>query len=133
MKVLIADDVAEAAEILAEGARLFHCEMVDVVSSGEDAIGKAILVDYDFISLDLRMHGVSGLDALSVIRGIRPHTIIAIISAYVRDMEPDEIASADVVMAKPVSLDTFQTLLTLAREISERREAIRNLGVESDV
>jgi DNA-binding response OmpR family regulator len=34
MKVLIVDDTPEAAEILAEGARLHHCEQVDVVSSG---------------------------------------------------------------------------------------------------
>lgn len=129
MKVLIVDDLPEAAEILAEGARLSGCEEVDVVSSGEDAIGKAILINYDVISLDLRMPGVSGLDALSVIRGIRPQAIIAIISAYVKDIESDTMAAADVVMAKPVSLSTFQKLLTLTREIVERREAIRQLGL----
>ncbi len=128
MKVLIVDDMAEAAEILAEGARLYGCEKVDVVSSGQDAIGKAILTDYDLITLDIRMPGISGIEALSVIRGIRPQTIVAIVSAYVKDLDEDTQKIADVVLTKPVALSHFQELLKLAREISEKRIAIRNLS-----
>ncbi|MBT4141298.1 MAG: response regulator [Candidatus Latescibacteria bacterium] len=128
MKVLIVDDAAEAAEILAEGARLHNCEVVDVVSTGQDAIGKAIMTPYDLITLDIRMPGISGLEALSVIRGIRSHSILAIVSAYVHDLDADAKATADLILSKPVSLSTFQELLTLAWEISERRVAIRNLG-----
>lgn len=127
MKILIVDDTVEAAEILAEGARLYNCDVVDVVSSGQDAIGKAILTAYDLITLDIQMPGISGLEALSVIRGIRSHTILAIVSAYVHDLDDDAKAAADVILAKPVSLSTFQELLTLAHEISQRRVAIRNL------
>jgi CheY-like chemotaxis protein len=57
MKVLVVDDSVEAAEILAEGARLARCEQVDIVASGQDAIGKAILTRYDLITLDIRMPG----------------------------------------------------------------------------
>ena len=128
MKILIVDDMAEAAEILAEGARLCQCEQVDVVSSGEDAIGKAILIDYDLITLDIRMPGISGIEALSVIRGIRPRTIIAIVSAYVTDLDADTQKVADVILTKPVALSHFQELVKLAREISEKRIAIRNLS-----
>ena len=128
MKVLIVDDTAEAAEILAEGARLYECEVVDVVSSGQDAIGKAILTPYDLITLDIRMPGMSGLEALSVIRGIRANAILAIVSAYVHDLNEDAKAAADVILPKPVSLSTLKELLTLTKEIGERRVAIRNLG-----
>ena len=128
MKVLIVDDHIEAARVLGDAARLVGCEMVEVVDSGEEAIGKSILEDYDLITLDIRMPGVSGLDALSVIRGLRPHSIVAIISAYTRDIDPEAFKSADVVLAKPVSLEKFQEVLKITREISERREAIRKLG-----
>tara|TARA_B100000745_G_scaffold33577_1_gene20857 strand:+ start:282 stop:449 length:168 start_codon:yes stop_codon:yes gene_type:complete len=53
MNVLIVDDNLEAAEILA-AARMVGCEAVETVDSGEDAIGKAILVEYDMITLDIR-------------------------------------------------------------------------------
>ena len=72
MQALIVDDNIEAAQILADAARMVGCEQVETVDSGEDAIGKSIMADYDLISLDIRMPGVSGLDALSVIRGLRP-------------------------------------------------------------
>lgn len=128
MKVLIVDDHVEAAQILADAAKLTGCESVETVDSGEDAIGKAILVDYDLITLDIRMPGVSGLDALSVIRGLRPHAILTIVSAYTRDIDPDALKAADVVLTKPVSLEKFQAVLKLTGEIAERREAIRELG-----
>ncbi len=130
MKILIVDDNPDAAKILAEAAELFGCEQIDTVETGEDAIGKAIMEEYDLISLDIRMPGVSGLEALSVIRGIRAHSILAIVSAYTKDIDPDALASADVVLTKPVSLKTFQEILKLTGEMKDRREAISAMSVE---
>ncbi|MCZ6632356.1 MAG: response regulator [bacterium] len=128
MKILIVEDSVETAEILAEAARLFGCEQVDVVASGGDAIGKAILVDYDLITLDIRMPGVSGLDALSVIRGIRAHSILAIISGYLEGFEAEAFQQADVVLSKPVPLDLLQQVFQLSKEIRAHRRALRDLG-----
>ena len=55
------------------------------------------------ISLGIRMPGVSGLDALSVIRGLRARAILAIFSADTRDIDPDALTAADVVLSKPIS------------------------------
>ena len=74
---------------------------------------------------------VSGLDALSVVRGLRPHAILAIVSAYTRDLDPDAVKAADVVLSKPVSIERFQDVLKLTQETAERRQAIRALGVAS--
>lgn len=128
MDVLIVDDNEDAAQVLADAARMAGATAVDVVTSGEDAIGKAILKDYDLITLDIRMPGVSGLDALAVIRGLRPHSVLAIISAYARDIDPEAMRAADTVLGKPVSLEKYQTVLRLTQEISERRKAIREIG-----
>ena len=128
MDVLIVDDNEDAAQILADAARMAGASQVDTAASGEDAIGKAILRDYDLITLDIRMPGVSGLDALSVIRGLRSHSVLAIISAYSRDIDPEALKAADTVLNKPVSLACFQSILKLTQEISERRKAIREIG-----
>lgn len=131
MKVLIVDDDHEVVEFLESVATEFGCESVDTASSGEDAIGKTILAPYDLISLDVRMSGVNGLDALSVIRGLSAHTVIALVTAYVEVLEDDDIDAADVVLPKPVSLDAFKSLLALTAEIVDRRKRIRELGVNS--
>ena len=72
---------------------------------------------------------MGGLDALSVIRGLLPHTIIAIISAYTEDLSEEDIESADVVLAKPVRVDSFLELMGLTREIRDHRDSIRDLGI----
>ena len=128
MKILIVDDNADAAQVLADVAEMSGYDLIETAGSGEDAIGKAIVANYDMITLDIRMSGVSGLDALSVIRGLRPHAIIAIISAYVQDMDPDSREAADIIMSKPISVKKLQAVMDLVREISERRSEIRGLG-----
>ena len=129
MKILIVDDDPEVAEFLSRIAQDAGWE-VDTVVSGEDAVGRSILVDYDLISLDVRMSGVSGLDAISVIRGLSAHTIIAIVSAFTESIDDDDLDAADVVIPKPVDVGTFRSLLTLTGEIVERRSSIRQLGLQ---
>lgn len=129
MKILIVDDDPEVAEFLSRIAQDAGWE-VDTVVSGEDAVGRSILVDYDLISLDVRVSGVSGLDAISVIRGLSAHTIIAIVSAFTESIDDDDLDAADVVIPKPVDVGTFRSLLTLTGEIVERRSSIRQLGLQ---
>ena len=128
MKILIVDDNPDAAQILADVAEMAGYDLIEGEDSGEDAIGKAIMAKYDMITLDIRMPGVSGLDALSVVRGLQPHAIIAIISAYVQDIEADSREAADIIMAKPISVGKLRKVMSLVREISERRMEIRGLG-----
>ncbi|MBK37195.1 MAG: hypothetical protein CME26_16930 [Gemmatimonadetes bacterium] len=130
MKILIVDDDPEVAEFLSRIAQDAGWE-VDTVVSGEDAVGRSILVDYDLISLDVGMSGVSGLDAISVIRGLSAHTIIAIVSAFTESIDDDDLDAADVVIPKPVDVGTFRSLLTLTGEIVERQSSIRQLGLQS--
>ena len=129
MKILIVDDDPEVTDFLTSIAEQAGWD-VDAVSSGEDAIGRSILSSYDLISLDVRMSGVSGLDAISVIRGLCAHTIIAIVSAFTEVIEDNDLDAADLVIPKPVGVDVFRSLLTLTAEIVERRSSIRQLGLQ---
>ena len=53
---------------------------------------------------------------------------IVVRSAYTRDIDPESLSTADVVLSKPVSLKTFQSILRFTGEIAERRKSIRDLG-----
>lgn len=53
MKVLIVDDNEDTAQILSDASGMVGCDLVDIVSCGEDAIGRAIIEDYDIITLDV--------------------------------------------------------------------------------
>ena len=129
MKILIVDDDPEVTGFFSNIAQQAGWE-VDAVSSGEDAIGRSIIASYDLIALDVRMSGVSGLDAISVIRGLSAHTIIAIISAFTEAIDDDDLDAADLVIPKPVDVGVFRSLLTLTGEIVERRSLIRKLGLQ---
>ena len=129
MDVLIVDDNEDAAQVLADAAKMAGAVTVDSVTSGEDAIGKAILLDYDLITLDIRMPGASGLEILSMLRNMSPHAVIALVSGYFTDPMPAAtVTCADVLIGKPVVLDKLNSLMDGAERIVETMEGIRELG-----
>ena len=72
---------------------------------------------YDLITLNIRIHGVTGLE------------IIAITSGHLlEETIPDLAGCADVIISKPVDLKTFNRLLDSAERISETRSEVRQLG-----
>lgn len=128
MNVLIVDDDLDVQQFLNNGMKALGCESVELAASGEDALGKAVVQTFDLITLDVKMPGVSGLDIISVIRGLMPWAVIAIVSGYLEDVTDQAKAHADLVLAKPVHLQKIQALVELTRELIEKREAIRKLS-----
>jgi|GEM_PF-330838 DNA-binding response OmpR family regulator len=129
MKALVVDDEAEIRHALATGLRLAKCEQVDTAGSGEEAIALAMDSDYDLVTLDVRMPNVSGLDVLPTLRSLIPHSIIAVISAFVGGgISEVHKEHADLMIQKPFKLDHILTLSKLVQEISSRRGAIRELS-----
>ena len=129
MKALVVDDEAEIRHALATGLRLARCEQVDTAGSGEEAIALAMDSAYDLVTLDVRMPNVSGLDILPTLRSLIPHSIIAVISAFVGGRISEvHREHADLMIQKPFKLDHILSLARLADEISSRRVAIRELS-----
>ena len=131
MKVLIVDDDEEVRAFLVNCMESIGCEQIDTAESGEDALAKAVLDRYDLVTLDIKMPGVSGLDILSVIRGMMPWSVIAIISGYTEDIEEMALESTDVVLSKPVHVQTVQQLVQVSKELAEKRATIRSLAAEA--
>ena len=128
MKVLIVDDNPDVRSYLVSCIEMMDCDQVETAESGEEALARAVQTRYDLVTLDLKMPGVSGIDILSVIRGMMPCSVIAVISGYTEDITEAVRDHIDVVLPKPVRVETVRQLVELTRELTEKRETIRALG-----
>lgn len=128
MKVLIVDDDPDVRTFLSDGVKAMGATVIHSAESGEEALAKAIQTRYDLVTLDIKMSGVSGIDILSVIRGMMPWSVIAIVSGYTEEVPEMALDHTDLVLAKPVRLDILEKLVKCTVELVEKREAIRGLA-----
>jgi len=128
MKVLIVDDEPGVRAFLAESVKAMGADVVHTAESGEEALAKSIKIQYDLVTLDIKMSGVSGIDILSVIRGMMPWSVIAIVSGYTEEVPETALDHTDLVLAKPVSMDKLKKLVEWTVDLVEKREAIRGLA-----
>ena len=128
MKILIVEDDPDATEFFTSAASALGHEDIDTANSGEEALSSIVSTYYDLISLDIQLPGISGLEILSVIRNMCPHTVIAIISGNIPNNISEETAGcADVLIGKPIPLDVFKALLQSTARIAEEMQKIRTL------
>lgn len=130
MKVLIVDDDQDVCDFLSDSVRALDAELVEVAQSGEEALARALQTRFDLVTLDIKMSGVSGIDILSVIRGMMPWAVIGIVSGYTEEVSEDAFDHTDLVLAKPVRMEVIQRLVDLTRLLVKTREEIRALGNE---
>ena len=129
MTVLIVDDSQDVITLFEDAALFQGCTEINTARSGEEALAFVMCGEYDLLSLDLQMPGVSGLQSLPMLRIQCPHAIIAIISGNIPENPPRELtANADVLIPKPVSVSTFKRLLSCTARIAAAREEIQSLG-----
>ena len=67
MRILVVEDEAVAAAVLAKGLRE-HAYAVDVAADGADALEQVSVNDYDLVILDVLLPGINGLDLCRQIR-----------------------------------------------------------------
>ncbi len=129
MNLLIVDDEPSVVQLFRDAAELVEGTNVDVAYSAEDAMGVALAGEHDMITLDIRMPGASGLDILGLLRNLRPHAIVAVISGHI-DPEDSVVAAAnaDVVMEKPANMVSFRRLVECAHTIRAALDEVRSLG-----
>jgi len=132
VKILIVDDERSVSDFLKGAARTRGIEDVDTAESGEEALGRVVQEEYDLITVDIKMPGVSGLEILSVLRSMCPHAVIAVISGHIPpELDEDTARAADVLLTKPIHLVTFGSLVEAAQQIMDARAAVRSLVEES--
>jgi CheY-like chemotaxis protein len=101
LTVLIVDDEPDMLKSL---GRIFRAKglIVEVANSGEEAVEKAQALNLDAIVMDIKMPGISGLEAYLRIRGFRAKLYVVLMTGFSEIM--DEAAQTDgvEVLIKPV-------------------------------
>ena len=128
MKILIVDDDAAVVDFFCQVLETRGITDPDTAGSGEEAMGRVVNAQYDLITLDIRMPGASGLDILAMVRNMCPHAVIAVMSGHFpEDIAEQTAMCADVMIEKPVKLDTLIKLVDAAEQIHGALSALHEL------
>jgi CheY-like chemotaxis protein len=134
VRVLIVDDEPTIRQFFTQMARNQGFDTVHSVDSAKAALSSVLRQSYDLITLDILMPGLSGLEIIAMLRNMNPHAVIAVISGFIPEQVPEEVQSCiDVLLPKPISVETFSELLGIASSISQWLQQLHSLGVRSEV
>jgi len=81
MKILVVDDELPVCEFLEEFLSL-HGHNVSTALSGDEAVFQFKTDRADVVLMDIKMPGINGIDALSIIKEIDNGTGVFILSAF---------------------------------------------------
>lgn len=130
MRVLVVEDEAKLANLLARGLRE-EGHAVDVAGEGEEALWMAKAAPYDAILLDVML---PGLDGFGVCRRLRAEGVWSpVLMLTARDAVEDRVegldAGADDYLAKPFSFDELLARLrALVRRAPSGRPTVIEVG-----
>lgn len=133
-KLLIVDDeqiVTDSIKFIIE--KFMPCGIqTETANSGREAIEKTMSYHPDFVIIDIKMPGISGLDAIKEIKKIYSGALFIIISAFAKFDYAKEAISLGVIeyINKPLSRDSLISALNHAIEIKGKEQAM--LKVELD-
>ena len=104
MRILIVDDEPPArAEMRYMLEKIGEASEVDDAETAIDALARLQDSRYDLVLLDIRMPGLSGLDAVKVISRAKPRPHVVFVTAYEEHAVQAFEVEADDYLLKPVS------------------------------
>ena len=121
MRVLIADDQKTVGTSLAEMVSLCHHHVVEVVSTGMEAIQAYARHHPDVVLMDYRMPKLNGITACRYILAKDPKARVILISGWSAPVEP-EASGAIAILTKPVALPTLEAALNAASQPTPKNE-----------
>jgi CheY-like chemotaxis protein len=102
-RILVVDDEVAVRNTL--GRYFLECGFkVSVATDGAMAVEKSQRKRYDLITMDLRMPGMRGEDAIEAIREHRPNVPILVLTGFFEAGDDALARGASHVMSKPFSL-----------------------------
>jgi two-component system sensor histidine kinase/response regulator len=126
-RILVVEDVPSQQKLLVKIlSKSGHS--VATADSGREAVDLVEKEPFDIVLMDVQMPGMSGLDAIRVIRSheinTESHVPIIAVTAHVLNGDADQCydAGADAYLPKPINLVDLLALLKLVSESHSRRE-----------
>jgi DNA-binding NtrC family response regulator len=114
-RILIVDDEKQMVRTLADILRLSGWE-ADSAYSGEEAVEAVRKRDYSVVLMDVRMAGITGVEALKAMKAIRPAIRVILMTAYTATdlLAEAEREGALRILSKPVALTGLLEVLEQA-------------------
>jgi len=111
--VLIVDDDSGMAETLADILSVFGYA-VTTASSAVTAVRMVTQTRPDLVLMDVRMPGLSGVEALKTMKALAPQLAVIMMTAFAQDDLAEEArrAAALAVLPKPLDMERLLALLT---------------------
>jgi CheY-like chemotaxis protein len=108
LHVLIVDDDSDLRDTLADTFEL-RGHHVTSASSGEECVRLALSQEFDLILLDVKLPGISGVQALSQIRRQKSDARVIIMTGYARDEDVGQAVqeNALAILNKPLDLGSI--------------------------
>jgi two-component system, response regulator YesN len=134
-RILVVDDERPVVEGISHIVRRDlsgEFEVVGSASTGRDAIERAAVLSPDLVLMDVRMPGISGLDAIREMRKRGSTAYVILITAYERfdiAREAVELGVLDYLL-KPVSKDALALSLRQAAGLIERKGELERREIE---
>jgi len=121
MRVLIADDQKSVGTSLAEMVGLCHHHVVEVVSTGMEAIQAYDRHRPDVVLMDYRMPKLNGITACRYILAKDPGARVILISGWTAPVEP-EASGAMAILTKPVAMPILEAALNAASQYTPKKK-----------
>ncbi len=123
--ILVVDDEESMRFFLEETLKKEGYTVVSV-GDGKEAVRRASETEFDLITMDIKMPGMSGLEALLEIKKLKPEVVVIMITAYGSEkIAIDAIQKgAYDYFTKPFDLDNLR--IVIRRAIEKRRLATEN-------
>ncbi len=118
-RILIVDDEKQMVRTLSDIVRLKGWE-ADGAYSGETAVEAVRKRDYSVVLMDVRMAGITGVEALKAMKSVRPGIRVILMTAYTATeiLAEAEREGALRILSKPVALTGLLAVLEQATKES---------------
>ena len=116
-RVLIVDDDRRMVKTISDILKVKGYEAAEAYT-GEEAIEKVKSDNPDCVLMDIKMPGISGVEALKMIKGISPDLPVVLMSAYTTEELTEEAKQqgAYTVLNKPLDVQAVLSFLSLLRK-----------------
>ena len=117
LKVLVVDDDRRMVKTICDILRVKGYDTIKAYS-GEEAVERVTKEAVDCVLMDIKMPGIDGVEALTIIRGTSPELPVVLMSAHASEAKTEEVKRQGgyAVLDKPLNIQQILSFLSLLRK-----------------